>query len=61
MLYISSFSSCSFLFTMSSAMTRLASYVEKALSPHTLDAEGYRKALQDSSWADVCRVTEHAL
>jgi len=46
---------------MSSAMTTLASYVEKTLNPHTLDAESYRKTLQDSSWADVCRATEHTL
>lgn len=51
------FSHVPFPFNMSSAMTILASYVEKALSPHTLDAESYRKALQDSSWADVCRAT----
>lgn len=41
---------------MSSMMAVLTQYAEKTLQSSTLDADGRRKALQDSSWADVCRV-----
>ena len=43
--------------TMSSVITTLTSCAEKVLLPPTLDADSHRKALQDSSWADVCRGT----
>lgn len=42
---------------MSSTMTALTLYAEKALYGPPLDVDAQRKALQDSSWADVRRVT----
>ena len=51
--------SCGYL-AVSMAMSELISSAETVFKPPALDADTYRKALQDSSWADVCCLPEHA-
>lgn len=38
---------------MSAAVSLLSTYAEKANWNPSLDSNGYKKALQDTSWADV--------